>query len=197
VKLADVAGAVLTGGVSRRMGQDKACLEIGGLAGATRAALLLDPLVAELLLVGGSPPEDAPGRRVPDPPGESCALLGLVAALEAADAECVLVLATDLPLVTRDLLLALVAWPEAEAVVPRPASGPQPLCALYRREPVLRVARRRLAQERRALRGLVDELEVSFLDGDALAPFDPDGTLFTNVNTPAEAESARVLISAS
>jgi molybdopterin-guanine dinucleotide biosynthesis protein A len=174
------------GGASRRMGRDKARLEVGGLAGATRAARLLEPLVGELLLVGGSPPEEAPGRRVPDPTGPACALRGLVGGLEAARTVEVLVLATDLPLLTPDLLLALVAWPRAEAVVPRPASGPQPLCALYARAPAARAARARLEVGRLALRGVLDDLEVAWLDPDALAPYDPHGRLLANLNTPED-----------
>ena len=68
------------------MGTHTARLDVGGESLATRIARLLDPLFAELLLVGGEPPGAAPGRRVPDPPGPRCALRGLVGALEAATA---------------------------------------------------------------------------------------------------------------
>ncbi len=37
-RFANVAGAVLTGGASARMGSDKAALAIGGVASATRVA---------------------------------------------------------------------------------------------------------------------------------------------------------------
>jgi len=114
-RIATIAAALLVGGASSRMGRDKSRLEIGGVANATRLARLLGGLFEELLLVGGDPPDDAPGRCVPDPEGPVCALRGLVAALEAARAPRVLVVATDLPLLTADLVLALVAWPESPA----------------------------------------------------------------------------------
>ena len=63
--------------------------------------------------MGGDPPGDASGRRVSDPDGPRCALRGVTSALESAREERVLIVATDLPLVTPDLLLALVAWPVA------------------------------------------------------------------------------------
>ncbi|UCE86303.1 MAG: molybdenum cofactor guanylyltransferase [Deltaproteobacteria bacterium] len=187
--------AILLGGASRRMGRDKAQLRVGGVAAATRLARTCQALFAEVLLVGGDPPRDAPGRRIPDPPGPGSPLRGLVAALQAAHGRRVLVVATDLLLVTPDLLLALVAWPEADAVVPRSRDGAQPLCALYRTDAVLPLARRRLASEERSLHGLLDALsEVAFLEEDDLREVDPAGTALTNVNTPEEFERARAAL---
>ena len=123
------------------MGADKAQLELDGEPVATRLAARLASLCEEVLLVGGAPPAAAPGRRVADPDGPRSALRGLVGALAAARAERVLVVATDLVGVTPDLLLALVAAPEADVVAPRTPGGPEPLCALYRREPALAEAR--------------------------------------------------------
>ena len=123
-RIGNVAGAVLLGGASRRMGRDKAALAVAGVPGATRTARLLDNLFDEVLLVGGAAPEDCPGRHVPDEPGPRCALRGLATALAAASAPRVFVVATDMPLLTPDLVLALVAWPEADAVVPRAGAAP-------------------------------------------------------------------------
>ncbi len=195
-RLANVAAAVLLGGDSRRMGSDKAQRRLGGVALATRIAALLADLFEDVLLVGGDPPAEAPGRRVPDPEGPACGLRGLVAALSHARAERVLVLATDLPLVTPELLLGLVAWPEADAVVPRPREGSQPLCALYRREAVLPVARARLATGALELRGLLGALATSWLEPADLAPLDPRGIALRNLNTPADLERAEALLRA-
>ena len=196
-RFANVAGAVLTGGASARMGSDKASLAIGGVASATRVARCLALLCEDVVLVGGNPPPDAPGRRAPDGDGPRSALRGVVAALEATRAERVLVVATDLPFVTPDLLLALVAWPEADVVVPRTADGIHPLCALYRRESALAAARRNLAAERLALSALLDALATRYLEGDDLRAVDPDGTALLNVNTPEDlARVQRLLASA-
>ena len=192
-RFANVAGAVLTGGASARMGSDKAGLAIGGVASATRVARCLALLCEDVVLVGGDPPADAPGRRAPDGDGPRSALRGLVAALEATRAERVLVVATDLPLVTPDLLLALVAWPVADAVVPRTADGIHPLCALYRRESALAAARRHLAEERLALSALLAALATRYLEGDDLRAVDPEGAALLNVNTPEDLARAERL----
>ncbi len=189
-RFSNVAGAVLTGGASSRMGSDKAQLAVGGVASATRVARCLALLCEDVVLVGGEPPADAPGRRAPDGEGPRCALRGVVAALAAARAERVLVVATDLPFVTPDLLLALVAWPEADAVVPRTPDGAHPLCALYRREHALAAARRNLAAERLALSELLGAIETRYLEGDDLRAVDPDGIALTNLNTAEDVARA-------
>ncbi len=183
-RLANVSAALLLGGASRRMGTDKARMEIDGEAASVLLSRRLAALFEEVLLVGGDAPAAATGRPVADPEGPLSALRGLVGALDAAEAERVLVVATDLPGVTPDLLLALVAAPDADAVVPRTARGPEPLCALYRRDAVLAEARRRLAADELALHALLDALEVSWLEGPDLAALDPDGSALANLNTP-------------
>jgi molybdopterin-guanine dinucleotide biosynthesis protein A len=173
------------------MGRDKAQLPLEGVAAATHLATVLGELFEEVLLVGGEPPRDAPGRPVPDPEGPRSALRGLVGALDAATADRVLVVATDLMSLSPPLLLALLVWPEADAVVPRSGGKAHPLCALYRREPVCSVARRRLAAGELALVGLLDEIRVSYLEGPDLRAVDPDGTALYNANTPEEFERLR------
>lgn len=185
-RLANVSAAVLLGGASSRMGRDKARLELAGEPLATRTARLADALFEEVLLVGGDPPPEAPGRRVPDPPGPTCALRGVVAALGAATAPRVWIAATDLPFLSPDLVLGLVAYPAADAVVPRTADGIHPLCAVYRREPALEAAREALAAGQLAIRAALEKLEVTYLEGADLALADPDGRALTNVNTPED-----------
>lgn len=191
-----LSGAVLIGGASSRMGRDKAAIELGGVAFATRLARLLGSLCDEVLLIGGAPPADAPGRAVADPEGPRCALRGLVAALAAARGPRVLVVATDLPLVTPALLRGLVAPSAADAVVPRPGTTPQPLCAVYGRERVLALARERLAAGLLPLHGLLDALRVEWVEGERLRALDPRGTALVNVNTPADLARAEALLAA-
>jgi molybdopterin-guanine dinucleotide biosynthesis protein A len=168
------------------MGADKARLVLGGERLATRLARGLATLFEDVLLVGGDPPADAPGRRVADGAGPPSALRGLVAALSAARAEQVFVAATDLPGLGPELVLALVAAPPADAVVPRRDGFLHPLCALYRREPALALARERLAGADLSLEGLLGGLDVGVLAGEDLAAVDGDGLALANVNAPAD-----------
>jgi len=187
-RIASVGAALLLGGASSRMGADKARLPIGDVPAATHLARMLGELFEEVLLVGGDPPPDAPGRRVSDPEGPRCALRGLVAALAASRCERVLLVATDLMALSPTFLLALLVWPAADAVVPRSGAKAHPLCALYRRDVVLPVARRRLEEGELALVGLLEELRVRYLEGDDLRAVDPEGLALLNANTPEQFE---------
>ncbi len=189
-----MAGAVILGGGSTRMGRDKASLTVGGVAAATRIAHVLAELFEDVLLVGGDPPSSAPGRRVSDPPGPACPLRGIVGALEASRAERVLIVATDLPLVTPALLLGIVAWPRAEVVVPRPGGVPQPLCALYQRDVARRAALTRLQAGHLAAQGLLSELQASYLEDGDLAELDPEGSALANLNTPEDLKRAEAIV---
>ncbi|MEE8507955.1 MAG: molybdenum cofactor guanylyltransferase [Myxococcota bacterium] len=185
-RIRGISAALLVGARSEKMACDATRAGTDGIAAATRIARLLATLFEEVLWVGGDPPTDAPGRRVPDVEGPPCPLRGLTGALEAAGGERVLVVAGDLPRVTADLLLALFAWPEADAVVPRTGDGSHPLCAIYRREAVLPVARSRLAAGDLKLRDLLDVLDARYLDDADLVRIDPGGDALTRVDTPGD-----------
>jgi len=187
-RLASPSAALLTGG-----GHGNG-IAIAGVAAATRLARLLDSLFEEVLLVGGEPPADAPGRRVPDLPGPACPLRGVASALAAAAGERVLVLATDHACVTPDLLLALVARPEADAVVPRDAGGRHPLCAVYRREVALDRARVQLAGERLSLADLLAAVDTAELAGPGLAEVDPAGAALLKVDNAEDWARAQTAI---
>ena len=185
-RIANVSAALLVGGASQRMGGDKAYLEWNGVALATRAARQLAECFEDVLLVGGAPPDDAPGRRVADGAGPQCALRGVVSALEAARADRVLIVATDLPLLGPELLLTLVAWPEADVVLPCREGRVEPLCAIWSRVVALPPARAALTAGRLVLHELIGELRVQRLEGDDLRAVDPQGRMLANANTPEE-----------
>jgi len=193
-RLATISAAVLLGGRSSRMGRDKAHLPVAGVAAATRIGRLLAGLFDDVILVGGDAPADAPGRRVSDVDGPVCALRGLVSALDAARTPRLLVVATDLPLLSVDLLLALVAFPEADAVVPRSTDGVHPLCALYARDTVLPTARAHLRAGRLKLRDLLDAIDTIDIAPADLRLLDSASRALTNVNTPADLTTLESLL---
>jgi molybdopterin-guanine dinucleotide biosynthesis protein A len=191
-RFATVSAAILVG-CRAEVGASR--LAVAGVANTTRIANRLVRLFEDVMLVGADSPPEAPGRRVADVAGPECALRGVVSALEAARTERVLVVACDLPLISSELLLALVAWPEADLVLPRTRDGLQPACALFRRDAVLPIARTRLADGRLALRALAEVLETSEIGPDDVARIDPLGSALTPVDTPARLERAEALLS--
>lgn len=142
---ATCAGLLLTGGSSRRMGTDKATLDVGGERLVDRAVRVLCAVCDPVLEVGPG----VSGLRVvrEDPPGAG-PLAALVAGAAALQVEHVLLLAVDLPFVSAPLLALIADWPGDGAVVPVVGGRPQHVCARYGPESLVEAAARYSAGER-------------------------------------------------
>ncbi len=174
-------GAVLVGGHSVRMGQDKATLPYDGKTLAESAADRLAPLTKEVVFVGSSR-RPWPGRQLLDiAPGRG-PLAGLAAALREGD---VLVMACDLPHVPRRFIEELLATEDGldGALYLGRAAGIQPLAALYRQS-ALAVAEATVSSDRPSMEAFVSQINVRRLDDQDLARLGLDATIFTNVNHP-------------
>jgi molybdenum cofactor guanylyltransferase len=187
-----VAAAVLAGGASRRMGRDKATLAVGGVELASvalaAAARVADPVV--LVAPEGHPARRLATRLVTDP-GRG-PLAALAAALDALDADHVLVLAGDHPGLRVELLAHLVGLaPGAEAVACRRGPRLEPLVAVYRRAPALALARARLAEAAgdHSLAGLLAGLGTLVVEEPRWRALDPDGRSFVDLDDPADLEA--------
>jgi molybdenum cofactor guanylyltransferase len=183
------AAAVLAGGASRRMGRDKATLAVGGVALAAgvlaAAARVADPVV--LVAPDGHPARRLAARVVTDP-GEG-PLAALAAALEALEADHVLVLAGDHPGLAVALLAHLVALAaRGEAVACRRGPRLEPLVAVYRRAPALAAARARLAGPAggRRLLGLLADLDTVVVEEPEWRALDPGGRSFVDLDEPGD-----------
>jgi molybdenum cofactor guanylyltransferase len=195
-----IAGFILAGGESSRMGVDKGLLEIAGEPMIVRAARLVESVVGAPAVVVGTPEKyRGLGLRAIADDWPGCGPLGGIAtALRASEADWNLMVACDLPYLTREwleFLLQRARDSAEEAVVPMnltPANkrGAEPLCAVYHKgcEPTLRRALERGV--RKVTDGLA-ELRVEVIEPAAWKGFDSDGLLFKNVNTSADYEEAK------
>jgi molybdopterin-guanine dinucleotide biosynthesis protein A len=157
--VADVAGLLLTGGSSRRMGHDKATLVIDGEPSALRLGALLAEVVNPALEVG--PQCSGLAAIAEDPPGEGplAALVAGWSALSRAGHEgSVVVLACDLPLVTSAFIRWLAQYPGDRSIVPVVEGRPQPLCARWSALDLRRSAER-AARGARSFRDLLDDMD--------------------------------------
>jgi molybdopterin-guanine dinucleotide biosynthesis protein A len=195
------AAAILAGGGAARLhGADKGGLLIGGRTIRDRQIEALSGLVDDIFLIGGpadpgAGPDDRAGLpRVPDLAAGRGPLGGIQAALHhAGDAACTLIVACDLPFVSRPFLAFLLARAleadAADVVVPRSGDRLHPLCATYNRR-VRAAVDRRVASGALAVQALFDEVRVDVIEPEVVATFDPEGVMFWNVNTPDEYERA-------
>ena len=195
VTLAPFSLAIIAGGQSRRMGRDKAFVELGGKT-------LIEHVIkrsrdlgqAETILITNKSADYA-HLGLPmyaDVLPDKGSLGGIYTALMVAQSSDVLVLACDMPFINTELLRFMIAQMDAEAdiVVPRVDGYPQGLHAIYKKsciEPI----REQLAAHRLKIIRFYDRMRVRYLDEDEYRAFDPDGQSFTNLNTPAELELAQ------
>ncbi|HJS56712.1 MAG TPA: molybdenum cofactor guanylyltransferase [Vicinamibacteria bacterium] len=182
-----MTGFVVAGGLSRRMGRDKALLPWEG-------GTLLDHAIARLREACGSvrllsgPELRYADRGLPvdaDLVRDVGAIAALHAALEHATGPAVL-LAVDLPNVPIALLRRLAEGVlDCDAVVPISPGGPEPLCAAY--GPACRDAvRRALDRGAYKLTAFWPDVRVRELSTSELSTFGDPSLLFANLNTPDE-----------
>ncbi|TME77327.1 MAG: molybdenum cofactor guanylyltransferase [Chloroflexi bacterium] len=178
---------ILAGGLSRRMGRDKAALPAGDGTLIEHIARRLAPVVEETIVAGASGRHHLPGTTMVDDryPGLG-PLAGIHAGLLVARSPLVWVVGCDLPDVDPGLAALLCGLAgEVDAVVPRLDSEPQGVCAVYDRGLAPRIERLLAAGERR-LKMLLAASKVRYVTPDELRPVDPELRSFRNINTPAE-----------
>lgn len=190
----EVVGAVLAGGESRRMGTDKARLELAGESLGARAVRALAAEMEEVVVVSRSSGDhaDLGAVEIADRTPGNGPLGGIDAALAHARGRPVFVLACDLPRVGPDLIahllelaLPAIASGEVAAAVPALDERLQPLCAVY--GPACRAEiERRLADRELRVLDLIEAIGALRVDlGRDLPFFRRD--LLDNVNDPRAA----------
>ena len=178
---------ILAGGLSRRMGRDKAGLPAGDGTLIQHLARRLAPVVVETIVAGGSGRHSLPGVTTVDDryPGLG-PLAGIHAGLLVAQSPLVWVVGCDLPDVDAGLAALLCGLADdVDAVVPRIDSEPQGVCAVYDRALAPRIEGLLAAGERR-VKMLLAASNVRYVTPAELRAVDPELLSFRNINTPAE-----------
>ena len=198
-----IAGFVLTGGASDRMGRDKALLELGGEPLALRAVHLLGEVGVSATLVGAPDRYRHLGAPVlPDSVEGKGPLAGIVTSLEATRSDWNFVLACDLPYLERPLArflsgLALEtgggvdAITATDAIVPRIRGRWQPLCAIYHRR-CLPAFEQVLVSGHPKIADAFDSLRVRSVEENDLHRAGVSLRGLENMNTPEQYEEAKL-----
>ena len=199
---APLSAAILVGGLSRRMGTDKALLTLGGSGGAgplTSVAHLIGVVATccdDVMLVGGEPERfaslDLAVRRVPDAVADSGPLGGILGALEASRHNACLVVACDMPFVTPEVVHAMAGAPRDYSVLAFPGEDdPEPLLAIYA-VGCIGPLRASLAAGELQARRFLARVGAQPLAAEIVARVDPDHRAVTNVNTPEDLAAFRL-----
>ena len=147
----EICAVILAGGKSRRMGQDKALINIGGGTLVEIMADLASPFADKVFISANNPEilNFLPFKVVPDLYLEQGPLSGLHAVMHEYIYTLYITLACDLPGVPASLIRRMLDVSEGfDAVIPRTLDGmAHPLAAVYRRTclPVVENALRKKA----------------------------------------------------
>ncbi len=190
-----VSVAILAGGQSRRMGQDKAFLPVGGRPVIERVIQRVASLSDDVTIVTNTPdPYRHLGLRMVSDvyPGKG-SLGGIYTAIRAARHRYCLVVACDMPFLNPDLLRYLMSLaPGFDVVIPRIREFPETMYATYGKG-CLDPIERRLLADRLKITGFFDDVRVRYVERDDVARFDPAFRSFLNMNTPADWEHVQRL----
>ncbi len=189
-----VAVFVLAGGRSRRMGQDKAQVRIGGLTLLERALQTAGAVASAVHIVGSEPNYASLAPVIEDHYAGQGPLADIHAALSFTRQELNLMLAVDLPGVSPELLRYLVreaGGGDAVVTVPQSAGRLQPLCAVYLRQ-FAQLAGDALARGANRIDSLFEQCSRRIISEAELAGAGFGEEMFENVNTPEDLAAARL-----
>jgi molybdenum cofactor guanylyltransferase len=189
-----VAGFILAGGESSRMGRDKALLEIAGVPMIVRTARIVESVAGSPIAVGSPEIYQRFGlHAIPDDWPGAGPLGGIATALRASETQWNLMVACDLPYLTKEWLAFLVeraSNSNRDAVLPKSKGGAEPLCAMYNKSCEASIW---LALDR-GVRKVTDGLahvHIEWIEPSDWKAFDSAGLLFKNMNEAADYEEAK------
>lgn len=191
MKRKKILGLVLRGGLSSRMGVDKASLQIRpGLTQLDYALQLLGEFCVERAVSVGKSGKGDPlpegVEEVIDPPEVEGPIAGVLAGLEKANGKAVLAIACDMPFLRPEHLLQLTRRRDRKRLGTCFLSSdgrPEPLCAIYEADCAMYL-RKRIAAGSWSLRKALESG-----DFEEVEPVNPE--YLANVNDPESAELAR------
>jgi molybdenum cofactor guanylyltransferase len=187
-----MTGIILAGGESRRMGTDKALLDINGRPLIEHIIAVFAGLFTKTIIVTNTPDlyrmygveltSDVLDIRGP--------LTGIYSGLLRSDDEYNFVAACDMPFLNPRLIGFMGEIAAGyDAVVPMFGSFLEPLHAVYRKG-VLQAIETQVRQQDRRIRSIFDHIQVRYVTEEEIDRFDPQKRSFRNLNTPKEYKEA-------
>jgi molybdopterin-guanine dinucleotide biosynthesis protein A len=190
-----VTGVILAGGASRRMGQNKALLDLDGRPLIAIVAERLRAVAEELIIAADETARYAcwADHCVPDIYPEVGTLGGIHTGLETATHELALIVGCDMPFLDPGVLDWFVqaasrngdACPADLVILKHETGIVEPLHAVYRKS-CLPAIRATIESGERCAFAFHDQVRVRYVGPDEIAPLDPELLSFLNVNTPEE-----------
>lgn len=193
-----ISGLVVAGGRSARLGTDKRALHLGGLTLLERAVALVAALSDDVMI---AMPQDGieeklgrlGTRVVTDPLPDRGPMAGILAGLQHARNQRLLVIPVDMPLLTIAFLRSLVERdPGAAVTVARWRMGLEPLVAVYDRSCAAELAAL-VGEGTTAIHAFISSttLRVRIVEEPEIGGYGAPADLFLNINTPGDLTQAQ------
>jgi len=183
--VSDVTGIILAGGASRRMGQDKAVIQVGGVRLFDYVYAKLRDLFAEIIIVTNQLQyfrEYQAKIFVDEIPGAG-SLGGLYTGLKRARNDYCFCTACDMPFLKPELIIHLIEKRfDYDVVIPITKEGLEPLHAVYSKRCIVPM-KRLLEKGEFKISGLLPHVHAGYCEEEEIKAIDPSLTSFINVNT--------------
>lgn len=197
-----VTGVILAGGMSTRLGRDKAVEPLAGQPLIGRVLSMLSDVTDTSVVVVN---DEARGAELPLPENvavavdaypDSGSLGGIFTGLQAASADWALVVACDMPFLNPTLLARMLELrTDHDVIVPVLDGRPEPTHALYSKA-CLPHMEERLQHGKLKITGFYEDVRVRYITEDEVNLLDPDRLSFFNVNTQDDLDRAKALVAA-
>lgn len=195
----EVTGVILAGGMSRRLGRNKALEPIGGRPLIGRVLERIHPVVGRVSVVVNDDQRaqdlQLPGGvcTVVDEHPSTGSLGGIYTGLANATTPWILVVACDMPFLNQQLLRHMLDLRNgADVVVPVIEGRPEPTHAAYSKVCLPHI-RKRIESNQFKIIGFFDDVNVTSIPQYEVDRIDPDRLSFFNVNTQTDLDKANRL----
>ncbi|MDD4357112.1 MAG: molybdenum cofactor guanylyltransferase [Smithellaceae bacterium] len=193
-KKTTMTGIILAGGKNSRMGVNKAFLEINGVRMIDKTMDIYRRLFSEILIVTNDPLpylEFTHAAIVTDIYKGKGPLGGIYTGLFYSKNPYAFVSACDMPYLNKDFIEYLAGLSgKHDVIVPALAERYQPLHAVYSHNCVPSI-KRLLMLDKLKITGFYRDMRVLAVSEEQISPFDKDGMLFQNLNTPQDVDKAQ------
>ena len=185
----NITGIILAGGKNSRMGINKAFLEIDGKRLIDNILSIYQRIFSEIIIVTNDP---FPYREfldtiiVTDIYKEKGSLGGIYTGLFYAVNDYSFIAACDMPYLNKDFILYMIEQiGKNDIIVPELPAGFQALHAIYSRR-CLPAIKKMILTDKLKIAGLYKDMRLLKITEEKIKPFNTDGRLFLNINTPED-----------
>lgn len=186
----DCTAIVMAGGDSQRMGRDKANVVFDGQTLLQSVITTMQLLFPQVIVSVRQPRAGIDLPQVCDEQPGGGPLAGLAASLGKITTPWAFMVACDMPFVVPEVVELLAGYRlRHQAVVPVVHGHPQPLAAFYAAS-CLEPLRTSLTAQQKDLRGVLQHLDVRYVDEAEMLEADPHLRSFFDLDTPQDVAQA-------